>query len=229
MKVLQILVLIFGLSIFTIAQDKEKLFVLSGIVYDAEKSLVPVTEITAKNKDGRKFQTFSNEKGVYRISIPFREYTVAFRKDGFKKSVYTNVENLTADEKKIDVSLEITTCYDCGVLIAEEDKESKKDADNRQIVNAQNKSRFCGTITDEQGAVILNATVEGKSSKGNSFKINTDSNGNFDTEIFDGLYKILIKADSFKKVVMKNKLLPFEPRMCIQVELKSSVPPHQIT
>jgi len=97
------------------------------------------------------------------------------------------------------------------------------------FANAQNKSRFCGTITDEQGAVLPVTAIEGKSSKGNKFKINTDSNGNFDTEIFDGLYKILIKASGFKKVVMKNKLIPTESGKCIQIELKSNVPPHQIT
>ena len=97
------------------------------------------------------------------------------------------------------------------------------------FANAQNKSRFCGTITDEYKDVISNATVKGESNEGNKFNVNTDSDGNFDLEIFDGLYKILIKADGFKKVIMKNQLLPYDPRMCIQVELKSSVPPHQIT
>jgi hypothetical protein len=97
------------------------------------------------------------------------------------------------------------------------------------FVNAQNKQRFCGTIRDEQGAIIANATVEGKSSKGYKIKVNTDTDGNFDTEILDGLYKILIRADGFKKKIIKNQLLPFEPRNCIQIELKSNVPPHQIT
>ena len=96
-------------------------------------------------------------------------------------------------------------------------------------ITAQKKSTFCGTITDEQKAVVPNANVEGKSSKGNKFETITDSDGNFDIEIFDGLYKILIKAEGFKKIVMKNQLMPYEPRMCIQIELKSNVPPHQIT
>ena len=55
------------------------------------------------------------------------------------------------------------------------------------LANAQNKSRFCGTITGEQGTIIPNATVEGKSSKGNKLKIITDSNRSLDTETLDEL------------------------------------------
>ena len=79
----------------------------------------------------------------------------------------------------------------------------------------------------EMSKVLLFQTqlLKDKSSKGNKFKTNTDSNGNFNLEIFDGLYKIMIKADGFKKVVLKNQLLPFDSRDCIQIELKSNVPP----
>jgi len=97
------------------------------------------------------------------------------------------------------------------------------------LANAQNKSRFCGSVIDEQNAALPNAIVEAKLDKGKTFKIKVDSEGNFDIEIPDGLYKILIKADGFKKVVMKNQLLPYDPRSCIKITLKSNVPPHQIS
>ena len=71
------------------------------------------------------------------------------------------------------------------------------------FVNAQNKSRSCGTVRDEYKAAITSAPIEGKSNKGKRFKVNTDSDGNFDLEIFDGLYKILIKADGYKKTILK--------------------------
>ncbi|MGI9034434.1 MAG: hypothetical protein ACR2GD_00190, partial [Pyrinomonadaceae bacterium] len=61
MKILQILILIFGLNIFANAQDKEKSFILSGTIY-APKTVVAETKITAENKDGQKFQTISDEK-----------------------------------------------------------------------------------------------------------------------------------------------------------------------
>ncbi|MDQ2747095.1 MAG: carboxypeptidase-like regulatory domain-containing protein, partial [Acidobacteriota bacterium] len=140
-----------------------------------------------------------------------------------------------------DIALDARNPEPCGYGGADclespvvKEKEGKFQANVSQrslekLPKRENKTRFCGTITDEQGAVILNASIEGKSSKENNFKINTDSSGSFDTEIFAGLYKILIKADGFKKVVMKNKLLLSESKMCIQIELKSNVLPHQIT
>ena len=48
-----------------------------------------------------------------------------------------------------------------------------------------------------------NQLKENGSNKGKRFKVNTDSDGNFDLEIFDGLYKILIKADGYKKTILK--------------------------
>ena len=126
MKVLQILVLIFGLSVFVNAQTEEKLFVLSGTVFEPSKAVVVAADITADNKDGRKFKTISDKKGIYKLSIPFGEYTITFHKDGFIIAKFTNFENLSLPEKKLDVNLEITTCYDCGSLIADEDKSERK-------------------------------------------------------------------------------------------------------
>lgn len=59
-------------------------------------------------------------------------------------------------------------------------------------------------MVDELDAIIPNVIIEGKSSKKNTFKTKTDSNGNFEIEVIDGLYKISISHDGFKKIVFKS-------------------------
>lgn len=96
------------------------------------------------------------------------------------------------------------------------------------LTNGQ-KTKFCGIITDEVGAIIPSAAIEGKSSKGEKFKTVTNSKGQFEIEVVDGIYKILIKAESFKKAVLKDQKLPLQQQQCVEIKLKSNVPPHQIT
>ena len=98
---------------------------------------------------------------------------------------------------------------------------------------AQNVSRYCLTARDEQGAAIPHAAMKFMPTKVSRSRIKynliTDHLGNIDVEIIDGIYDIEIKKDSFRVLKLKNQLLPYDPRGCIEVTLKSAVPPHQIT
>ena len=97
----------------------------------------------------------------------------------------------------------------------------------------QAKNRYCLTVGDEQGAVIQKATIRFSPTKQSRSRIKyelvTDEDGSIDSEVIDGIYDISIKASSFKKVILKNQLLPYESRMCIDIKLQSAVSPHQIT
>ena len=70
MKILQILVLILGLSIFANAQKA----ILSGAVYDANGSVIVEAKVTAINDKGAKFVTLTNDEGIYSLDLPFNSY-----------------------------------------------------------------------------------------------------------------------------------------------------------
>jgi hypothetical protein len=127
MKILQVLVLILGLTVFANAQRAEKIFVLGGTVYDSNKALVVSAELTAKNKDGRIYKTFSNEDGIYSIKLPFGKYTLKFTKDGFKDFIVINFENFSVTEESFDVDFIVGHCADCnGDIYGERDQNELK-------------------------------------------------------------------------------------------------------
>ena len=70
MKVLRILVLIFGLTVFVNAQKAT----LSGTLYDAVGAVIPEVKVTAVNERGEKFETVTNDDGVYSLSLPYNLY-----------------------------------------------------------------------------------------------------------------------------------------------------------
>ncbi len=72
MKVLQVLVLIFGLSVSANAQKT----LLSGTVYDQEGAVISETKITLTNKDGKKFEALANDDGIYKIIAPAGTYLI---------------------------------------------------------------------------------------------------------------------------------------------------------
>ncbi|MGH9819027.1 MAG: carboxypeptidase-like regulatory domain-containing protein [Pyrinomonadaceae bacterium] len=103
----------------------------------------------------------------------------------------------------------------------------------RHQETGKEKTRYCMTVSDEVGAIIPKATVRFSPTKQSrsrtKYEFVTDAEGSFDSEVVDGIYDISIKAGSYKKVVLKNQLLPYDPQGCITIKLKSTVPAHQIT
>lgn len=97
----------------------------------------------------------------------------------------------------------------------------------------QEKSAYCVIVTDEVGATIPSAVVKFKSTKSSSSKIKyesrTDDEGKIHVEITEGIYNIEIKAETYKGITLKNQILPTNHQNCVQIKLKSKIPPHQIT
>ncbi len=210
MKVLQILVLIFGLIVLANGQNAEKIFVLSGTVFDSAKAVVPATEVIAENKDGRNFQTTSDENGIYRLSIPYGEYTVIFNKDGFKKSIYTNVNNLLLPERKLEVNLEVGSCSDCnGEMILDDEVETK---------NKTNKIYLRGIITDQVGAVIQKAKIEIRGNK-QKLTVATDENGLYEISLPEGIYTIEFEAPGHKSYKIKDYRIKSNQSMSLDIAL----------
>ena len=83
MKVLQILVLIFG---FTVIGNAQKA-VLIGTVYDANGAVIVNARVTAINQKGEKFEAFTNTDGIYILNLPFNLYDTKNTKN-FRISTY---------------------------------------------------------------------------------------------------------------------------------------------
>jgi hypothetical protein len=93
-------------------------------------------------------------------------------------------------------------------------------------------SQFCMTVRDDVGATLPNVTVKLTRARGSQqvkYRFETDDDGQINAEVVDGTYRIEAKAVSYKTVVLKHQLLPYEPRKCIEVILKSRTRPHPIT
>jgi hypothetical protein len=76
MKVLQILVLIFGLIVFANAQTTEKA-VLSGTVYDVNGAVIPGVNVVFVNQNGKRFETTTDKNGDYWYYLPVSKYESA--------------------------------------------------------------------------------------------------------------------------------------------------------
>ncbi len=218
MKVLQILALMFGLTLFVNAQNTEKSFILSGTVFDSEKAVIVGTEITAENKDGRRFKTTSDEKGFYKLSIPFGEYTLVFHKEGFKITKYTNLENLALAEKILDANLEIGTCSDCDGFILEDDNDKK--LNNSDISQRKNKNEnyLSGVITDQLCAIIPKAKIKVVGNK-QRFTTETDENGRYKINLSEGIYTIEFGASGHKSYKIKDYRMGSNQPMSLDIAL----------
>lgn len=93
MKILQVLVLIFGLAITVISQTNYTT-VLSGTVYDANGAVIPKTIIKATNEKGEKFETETDDEGLYVLNLPYNKYDTKTTTD-FRVASYEIIVDLT--------------------------------------------------------------------------------------------------------------------------------------
>ena len=258
MKALQILVLIFGAVVFANTQSADKA-VLSGTVYDASGAVIPKTSVVFVNQKGERFETTTDENGGYRYYLPASKYETVSNSgsgneskqldkyeitfdnpgSGFKK--YVVKDFILAGKMQLDVALATIELEPCGyggdgcqkysVIETVPPKISDKILNRplEELPGKQNVSRLCGTLTDRMRAVIPGASIKAKSNKKGTFRTATDAEGNFEMEMPDGVYKIIMKASGFKKVVLKNQSLPYQVRSCRNFILISTVKGHRIT
>ncbi len=126
MKVLQILVLIFGLSVFANSQARAKVF-LSGNVYDANGALIIGTKVTAINEKGEKFESITDDEGKYVLNLPFKIYNsdadfkvakfdITAEHKHFEKLVLKNFKFVPSYKGKmnLDLALDVKENTNCG-------------------------------------------------------------------------------------------------------------------
>lgn len=117
MKFLQILVLIFGLSIFGNAQHlsetgKEKTITLTGAVYDWNGAVVVNAKIVAYRRDNNaQFESKTNDSGIYEIELPFAVYKIEINSAGFRTSKIENyrIVDSTYGKMSMDLVLNVDT------------------------------------------------------------------------------------------------------------------------
>lgn len=248
----------FAITLAVVASAFAQKSELTGTVYDANGAVVVGAKISALSSDGKKFETVSNDRGVYILSLPFNKYDAS---RGFKESrydIYVESVGFRRSETKgyvfipsqfgkmnLDIGLEISPGVDefqiCGYAgeCAQEEEikiEKIEPLDNitpRPNLENVGKTRFCMTVTDAFGAFIPKSSVRFTPTKQSrsrlKYEFMTDAEGTIDVTIVVGSYDISVKASTYKKTVLKNQLLPYDPRSCITVKLKTAIPPHQIT
>jgi Carboxypeptidase regulatory-like domain len=206
MKILQILVLMFGLAFLVNAQ--EKITLLSGTVYDADKTVVPLTAITATDSNKFVFKTISDERGFYKIWLPTGKYTIDFHKYGFKRLIITDFEDLKRNGKTINVNLEIGYCSDCNGDPFSDEIENIRKPNEVDFSKPKEKTGILkGSFVDEYGTVLSGLFVSFKNNKEEEFQVLTNENGEYSVRLPFGTYKISAQFKSnFKNKKLKIKI-----------------------
>jgi Carboxypeptidase regulatory-like domain len=81
---------------------------ISGTVIDANGAIVPNATVTVKGQGGQEFTVTTNDNGTYRVpAVAAGFYTVTVTRDGFKKTVFSNVKVDVGVPSTVDAALEV--------------------------------------------------------------------------------------------------------------------------
>jgi hypothetical protein len=168
MKILQVLVLIVGLAVLANGQSEKKLTVLGGIVIDQMGAAIPETKIVLTNLKGYKFDTFSNEYGSYRLSVPSGTYSIEAeytKHPGWEKFRVEKFEIAATTNVSLDITLRVNEKFTERVsepISGTTAKNGNERTQNTSILN--------GTLYDATGSVIVRAKVTAINQKGERFE-----------------------------------------------------------
>jgi hypothetical protein len=139
MKILQILALIFGFTLYVNAQNA----VLSGIIYDQMGAAIGKANIEFRGTNNELRVVTTNEDGEYVINLASGSYSIEIEAVGFKVYKIENF-NITKSYKgkmNLDVVLEVKPCSDptvnCDLIIGEPIKIPKKNNIKKRRNNKQ--------------------------------------------------------------------------------------------
>jgi hypothetical protein len=111
MKILQIVLLVFVLFNIGNGQKKQLLTELGGSVIDQAGASISSTRIVLTNTQGKRFETVSNDEGLYIIRLPAGTYTIEpeftnpLAWEQFKVEKY---EKAATKRMTLDISLRIS-------------------------------------------------------------------------------------------------------------------------
>ena len=125
MKVLQILVFIFGFSIIGFSQNTT----LSGSIYAPNGALIQFAEVKAKTNDNKEFISKANEDGAYELNLPVGIYTIEFNAINFQPVILKNHRVIKSSGQKmyLDISLnEVGDGIICELVVPSDENSDKK-------------------------------------------------------------------------------------------------------
>src|SRR5687767_7673007 len=122
MKVLQILLLLIGLSPLLNGQSVSgysETSTLTGTVYDANGSVIVNATVVAVDQKKQRFETKTNSDGIYTLSLPFNPYTTSPKfkvakfevfviSEGFERSVLNDFK-VVPGKMQLDFALDVLT------------------------------------------------------------------------------------------------------------------------
>ena len=146
MKILQVLVLIFGLSFFANAQKVD----LSGKIYDASGAVIPGIKILA-HSEGLRFEQTTNEEGLFILSLPLGIYNLEINPrtenfNGFQNISLKNYRVVSTDNGKLNLDFSLPTAdspicildisdYSSNPKKLKQNKVKKNKSIKRKIIN----------------------------------------------------------------------------------------------
>lgn len=102
--------------------------ILSGTVYDANGAVIPETKVMATNEKDERFETITNDEGIYVLNLPFNlydtrksadfkiaKYTISVEQKHFEKFVLKDFKFVPSTNGKmnLDIALDVDNSI-CG-------------------------------------------------------------------------------------------------------------------
>lgn len=139
MKILQVLVLIFGLTIFVNAQKVN----LSGKIYDASGAVIPGIKISAYSEEAL-FEQTTNEEGFFILSLPLGIYNLEINPrtesfNGFQNVSLKNYRIVSTSDGKLNLDFSLPTA-DSPICILDISGDSSSPRKLKQNKVKKNKS-----------------------------------------------------------------------------------------
>jgi hypothetical protein len=94
----------------TSSQTVDNRVVLTGTVYDINRSVIAFSQVLARSSRGREYQATTNTEGVYKIELPPEVYKIEVNAPGFcpTRVEMFRVRNSRSGATPLDVVLEVS-------------------------------------------------------------------------------------------------------------------------
>jgi hypothetical protein len=130
MKVLQILLLVIGLSIVVSGQNvsaySEK-STLTGNVFDEQGSVITNAKISFTNKSGKTFESLTGENGAFRIELNEGKYKIVVSRLGFATYKLLDYKVAFKTKMHLDFALDVLTIIDTVEVRKQRPRRNNKD------------------------------------------------------------------------------------------------------
>lgn len=113
-----------------IKKNFERKMLLTGAVFDTNGAVIIEAKITAYRNNGKKYESKTNDEGIYTISLPFDVYKIEVYSPGFCTSIsekYRIVDS-TYGKMSLDFVLDVASSNSCTPI---DEKQKKKNTSKK--------------------------------------------------------------------------------------------------